>query len=321
MKASTFTKLSSDIVRSSVWLTAPHVRLVWVTMLALADRDGWVGGSVGGLAHAANLPVDQVREALAILSSPDPDSRNPDNDGRRIAVAERGWTVLNHSAFRNSDSRREYMRGYMREYRKRGAASDSDSDSDPDQTETDTEVNANTLHTPSPAAPVLSLPGLPPEPPAPKAKPLKLARGVTEPQALALAAALIAELNRLTGSSFRPDGRAALTAASEIVALGYTPAQAATVAAFKCADWKADEKMRKHLNPTTLLRPSNFPGYLEAAEASPRRGGAVGATPVDRAAEEAETRAWLIREDAERAAKSAERRAAAAAAARDQGAT
>jgi len=44
-----FTKLFSSIVTSSIWRESDHVRLLWVTMLAMADKNGEIWASVGGL--------------------------------------------------------------------------------------------------------------------------------------------------------------------------------------------------------------------------------------------------------------------------------
>lgn len=94
-----YTKLFGSILRSTVWKTPPHVRLVWITMLALADRDGIVDSSVPGLADAAGVERTQCDQALALFLAPDPDSRTPDNEGRRIEKVDGGWRVLNHGKY------------------------------------------------------------------------------------------------------------------------------------------------------------------------------------------------------------------------------
>lgn len=116
-----FTKLYSQIVTSSIWNEPNHVRLLWVTMLALADENGYVGASVGGLAHTARMTRGECEDALKILAGPDSDSRTKDFDGRRIGEADGGWFILNYEKFRarrDREERKEYMREYMREYRK-----------------------------------------------------------------------------------------------------------------------------------------------------------------------------------------------------------
>lgn len=121
----TYTKLFSSITRSSVWLEDDQTLRVWVTMLALADRHGFVGASVGGLAATARVPVEKTREALAKFLAPDPDSRSPEHEGRRIEVADRGWTLLNYERFRDmrdEEARKEYERNRKREARRKKQA-------------------------------------------------------------------------------------------------------------------------------------------------------------------------------------------------------
>jgi hypothetical protein len=97
---SSYTKLFSSIIHSTIWQRPGHVRLVWVTMLAMVDRHGEVQASVPGLARAAGVTIQECEEALADMAGPDPYSRTPDNEGRRIEAVEGGWTILNHAKYR-----------------------------------------------------------------------------------------------------------------------------------------------------------------------------------------------------------------------------
>lgn len=69
-------------------------------MLALADGEGYVGASVGGLAHVCRVGRADCERALEILMSPDPDSRTGRHEGRRVEKADRGWRILNYRAYR-----------------------------------------------------------------------------------------------------------------------------------------------------------------------------------------------------------------------------
>jgi hypothetical protein len=118
----TYTKLFGSITRSSVWLEDDQTLRVWVTMLALADRHGYVGASLGGLAAIARVDRRKTAEAIDKFLSPDPDSRSRDHEGRRIEVADRGWLVLNYDRFRDlrdEEAHREFERNRKREARKR----------------------------------------------------------------------------------------------------------------------------------------------------------------------------------------------------------
>jgi hypothetical protein len=101
-------------------MTPASTRIVWITMLAMVDRLGNVHASVPGLAHRARVSVDECREALETLESPDPDSRTKAHDGRRIRAFEGGWELLNHAKYRaiqNEESVRQSKREHMQRKR------------------------------------------------------------------------------------------------------------------------------------------------------------------------------------------------------------
>lgn len=111
--AETYTKLASTITDSSIWAESLAVRVVWITMMAMADEEGRVRASLSGLARRANVPADDVRDALARFLAPDPDSTSPEHEGRRVQRVEGGWRLLNHAKYRawgSRESRREYER-------------------------------------------------------------------------------------------------------------------------------------------------------------------------------------------------------------------
>ena len=102
-----YTKLFNSIVTSTIWLEDDRTRLVWITMLALADKHGEVMASIPGLARVAGVPVDDCRIAIAKFLSPDPDSRSKDDEGRRIEPIDGGWQLINHAKYRAMASREE----------------------------------------------------------------------------------------------------------------------------------------------------------------------------------------------------------------------
>lgn len=117
-----FTKLFSGIVFSTVWREEMHVKVVWVTMLALANRDGCVLASLPGLADASRVTLDQCKEALTRLGAPDKYSRTKDNEGRRIEECDGGWRLLNYTKYRelrSADERRIKNREAVRRHRAR----------------------------------------------------------------------------------------------------------------------------------------------------------------------------------------------------------
>lgn len=127
-----YTKLFNSILGSSVWRTNVETKVLWITLLAMADKDGIAEASVGGLADFARLSMEQTRKALKELSSPDEDSRTKEFEGRRIEACEGGWRLLNHAKYRakmSVDERREYKRLKQREYRERDRGLDEDNQS------------------------------------------------------------------------------------------------------------------------------------------------------------------------------------------------
>ena len=95
-----YAKLSSTLVLSTVWSEPHTVRIVWITMLALADAGGYVGASLPGLADAARVTLEECQQALACFQRPDPYSRSKTHDGRRIEEVAGGWRLLNYGTYR-----------------------------------------------------------------------------------------------------------------------------------------------------------------------------------------------------------------------------
>lgn len=95
-----YTKLFHSILDSSIWQESHQTRIVWVTMLAMADQHGEVQAAIPGLAKRAGVTIAEAEEAIATLSAPDNYSRTPDHEGRRIAKIDGGWEILNHAKYR-----------------------------------------------------------------------------------------------------------------------------------------------------------------------------------------------------------------------------
>lgn len=126
-----YVKIFSQIYDSSI-AEDYLVRLVFEDLLILADRDGHVDMTVAAIARRTNVPLRVVNRAIEKLSSPDPDSRTPDEEGRRIVLLDPhrswGWRIVNYANYRNirnDEDRREYNREKQREFRSRRARSDA----------------------------------------------------------------------------------------------------------------------------------------------------------------------------------------------------
>ncbi|WP_417119027.1 conserved phage C-terminal domain-containing protein [Olsenella phocaeensis] len=75
----------------------------------------------------------------------------------------------------------------------------------------------------------------------------------------------VARLNAATGASYRADSRATRRLVAARLREGYDASQLERVVDNMAAQWSGDARMRQFLRPSTLLRPGNFEGYLNAA--------------------------------------------------------
>ena len=113
-----YTKLHGSIIHSTVWREAHYIRIVWVTMLAMANKDGVVEAAVPGLADVSRVTLSECVESLEKFMSPDRYSRTTDHEGRRIEKVDGGWRLLNYEKHREKLSV-EDIRAKNRERQKR----------------------------------------------------------------------------------------------------------------------------------------------------------------------------------------------------------
>lgn len=127
--------------------------VTFMALIVLAERGGIVDMTPRAIAAQCGYPIEVIERGIAELEMPDPESRTPDDEGRRILRMDChrtwGWRITNfdtYHAMRTREDRREYFR--ERIALKRAAAramspivtpvtkvseitySDSDSDSD-----------------------------------------------------------------------------------------------------------------------------------------------------------------------------------------------
>jgi len=102
-----YTKLFNSIITSTIWTEDDKTRIMWITMLAMADKNGEVHASIPGMARVSGMAVSDAEKAMDKLLSPDPYSRTPDNDGRRIMPIDGGWELLNHAKYRAMASKED----------------------------------------------------------------------------------------------------------------------------------------------------------------------------------------------------------------------
>ncbi len=84
---------------------------VWLVLLAMAQRGGIIDAHPSYIATVSGLPQADIEEAIGRFCGPDPLSRTPDHDGRRLEpLPDRGfgWRVLNHESYRRKAARKDY---------------------------------------------------------------------------------------------------------------------------------------------------------------------------------------------------------------------
>jgi hypothetical protein len=73
-------------------------------MICLANRDGVVDMAPSALASRTSIPIEIIQQGLSHLLLPDPESRSPECDGRRIETIDAhrswGWRIVNYDYYR-----------------------------------------------------------------------------------------------------------------------------------------------------------------------------------------------------------------------------
>lgn len=124
-------KLFTSMYDGTLATRGPWQALVtFQQMIVLADRDGIVDMTASAISRRTSIPLDIIDTGIAELMLPDPESRSPAEDGRRIVLLEEhrtwGWQIVNYakySAIRSAIDRKEYMRVAQAEHRAKKALS------------------------------------------------------------------------------------------------------------------------------------------------------------------------------------------------------
>jgi hypothetical protein len=118
-----YNKLFTSILDSSIWLEQPATKVVWVTLIAAMDEDGFAHFSaIQNLANRAVLPLNETEAAVTILESPDTNSADREHEGRRIERVPGGWMVLNARKYHDLTTRavaKEKVRQRVQKHRLR----------------------------------------------------------------------------------------------------------------------------------------------------------------------------------------------------------
>lgn len=100
MAHSGWNPLAVSLLTSSVLGHGPDVLAVWTLLMASADRHGHTDVSASYMADALRVDIARVDAALEVLASPDPRSRNKDQQGRRIVPGDGGYYLVSHAKYR-----------------------------------------------------------------------------------------------------------------------------------------------------------------------------------------------------------------------------
>lgn len=126
-----YNKLFTKILDSSIWLEDDATRIVWLTMIAVMDEEGFCQfASIPNVAHRARVSLADAERAIACLESPDDHSSDPDHEGRRIERVPGGWMVLNAIKYRKMVTRaviREQTRERVTRFRDKKRSGNADS--------------------------------------------------------------------------------------------------------------------------------------------------------------------------------------------------
>ncbi len=137
-----YNRLFTKILDSSIWLESDATRIVWITLLAAMDEDGFAPFSCNeNLARRANVPIEALESALETLQSPDKFNPNQEFEGRRIERVESGWMVIKAPHYRSLLTReiaREQTRIRVQKHRAKSNVTNQSL-----QNVTDTECNTS----------------------------------------------------------------------------------------------------------------------------------------------------------------------------------
>lgn len=119
-----YAKLHTSLLTSSLWTEDTETRIVWITLLCLADKHGEVQASIPGLAKVAGVSLEACEKAIAKFLSPDKYSRSRVMEGRRLQEIDGGWEIITyakHRAMASKEDEKEKAAERQQRFRERNA--------------------------------------------------------------------------------------------------------------------------------------------------------------------------------------------------------
>ena len=120
--------------------------------IVLSDADGIVDYTPPAIASITSIPLEIIQKGIEVLSKPDPYSRTPDCEGRRIELIDAhrpwGWVIVNHSKYQrlqDSDTVRAQTKERVRKHRElKRTVTDGNGEKRHTDTDTDTDTTTET---------------------------------------------------------------------------------------------------------------------------------------------------------------------------------
>jgi hypothetical protein len=121
-----YAKVFRQIYDGSLATVGPWEAMVtFQQFLILSDQFGDVDMTPEVISRLTTIPLDIIKRGIEALTREDPESRTPDEGGRRLILIDTnrhwGWRIVNYekyAAIRSSEERREYKRRWAAEQRK-----------------------------------------------------------------------------------------------------------------------------------------------------------------------------------------------------------
>lgn len=118
-----YAKLFNSILDSTLWLENHTTRLVFITLMASMDDDGFARfGSPQNLARRAHVTLEEAKEAIETLEGPDKENPDQPHQGRRIEAVEGGYYILNFEKYRDIGTKEDRRKSNRDRKRKQRAA-------------------------------------------------------------------------------------------------------------------------------------------------------------------------------------------------------
>jgi len=125
-----FGKIFSQMYEGTLASKGPWEALVtFQQFIVLANRHGEVDKTADAISRITTIPLPIIEKGIEALSAPDPGSRTPACEGRRIVLIDShrnwGWRIVNYDKYRkirSEEERREYQRVLMSQRRKKLAS-------------------------------------------------------------------------------------------------------------------------------------------------------------------------------------------------------